>query len=188
MLKIGQNKSVLGRNTMLFTLIIVLQVLGCHSFIQNHSGNLNSENKSLINSQSEIEKKQTYKFDASKSELEKNRRLWRDKEITNYNFISSIFYHRLYNPAVPVLIKVRAAKNISIEPISKSNPGSIEEYKRFDTIEKMFDTIEQMLEAEEKVNVNYNKEIGYPEEIVVDEPKEGGGWFVMNIKKFDIVK
>jgi hypothetical protein len=141
----------------LVSLIISLLFSSCHLLQQTNSNNTLLENKN-----------NNYDF-------ERSRRLWFEKGITNYNMVVRIVQEGVRSPASPVLIEVRNGKAISIKPISKSDQREIDDYNRFDTIEKMFDEIQAESKKEETtIRVLYNEEFGYPIHININYRK--GGW------------
>lgn len=133
----------------------------------------------------------------SDTELEKNKKLWREKNITNYNLTASLFEGGPNRWAEPVLIKVRNGKAISTELLGeryKWNPfGGVEDlmegYKELNTIEKMFDYIQKGLDVEGFVSVKYDKNFGYPQKMVVNLIKGATDTGqTMIIRKFEVIK
>lgn len=130
-------------------------------------------------------------------EFEKNKKLWQEKNITNYNFTASLFKSGTYRWAEPVLIKVRNGQAISMESLDEKFKGypieeveeAIEGYKEVNTIEKMFDHIQKGLDEEAKVSVKYDKNFGYPKEWVVNfNPTMTDSGQKMIIRKFEGIK
>lgn len=189
MMKLVLNsKKWCGRlNLTLILLIICFLFLGCHSVLQADSDSPTPENKQIKTSEVKVDE-QTNKTKIVDPDLEKNRRLWLESKIVNYDIVCSIDVSGITNPAKPVLIKVRDGKAISIEPISKSNTASVEMYKIFETVEKMFDKIEVESEKGAIVQVKYSKEFGYPEDIGINYASLGfNAWNGVEIKKFEII-
>jgi hypothetical protein len=130
---------------------------------------------------------------AVNTELEKNRRLWQEKKIADYNLTASLYKGGEYRWAEPVLIKVRNAVAISIEPLNEKDKEipvekGIGGYRELDTIAKIFDYIQKGLDEEAIVDVKYDKNYGYPKEMQVDYPKKGWDhWQRMIIRKFEII-
>ncbi len=123
-------------------------------------------------------------------ELERNRQLWNEKKIADYDFVASIREGGMSNIAEPVLIKVRGGKYISIDPISKSEKRPFEAYNRYETVDKMFDTVQEELDKGlSYVKVKYDKELGYPQDIgIVSKTATADGSTGCEIKKFEAVK
>ena len=131
-------------------------------------------------------------------ELEKNKKLWQEKNITNYNLTASLFKGGPYRWVEPVLIKVRNGQAISMESLDEKSKGEpieeveelMEGYKEVNTIEKMFDYIQKGLDVEGFVSVKYDKNFGYPKKMAVNFDKEGrtDTGQTMIIKKFEVIE
>jgi hypothetical protein len=124
---------------------------------------------------------------AESNKFEKNRKLWAESKISNYNMTVNIITITQNETAGPVLIKVRAGKPISIELLTKSDNRSVEPYNNYDTIEKIFDNIEEKIEKGDRITVEYNKKLGYPVSITFTIENTND---VPNIRitKFEVVK
>jgi len=69
--------------------------------------------------------------------------------------------------AEPVEVQVRGNDAVSIQPLSKTNKGSVEGYAEFETIEKIFEVIGMAIEKNLEFDVTYNKKFGYPENVLI---------------------
>lgn len=125
----------------------------------------------------------------SDPELERNKLLWQESKISNYNFVST------WNQGgtwawVPVLITISNGTVISMEPVRERKESErVQEYENFDTVEKMFDQIQEGYNNGDEVIVSYNKEFGYPEKIIIDSKKgltDTG--FTILISNFEMTK
>lgn len=189
--KIG-NKNIMQGNWLRWCLILTMttfQIIACRSEA-SHFSSSGSENKnaeiSQVKSEAEANKAKIVNVD-----LEKNRALWIKSKILDYDIVCSIFAGAATVPAYPVLIKVRDGKAVSIEPVKKPNDGSIEIYKRFDTVDKMFDEIQQGLEKGGSIVVKvkkYNEKFGYPESFSINDIKATDLGIALEIHKFEIIK
>lgn len=167
-------------------LIISFQFSGCDRDSQADSAVLNRENQPINNLPGEGAESPVNK---AKSELERNRRLWVEQKIVDYNFTAEASQAGMGNPADSVSIEIRDGKATLIEPTPQVNPATLQIYRDFDTIEKMFDAIKHGLENEAEVDVKYNKKFGYPEDWYVDYYKKGSDTGKgMKIKKFEVIK
>lgn len=173
----------------LIFLIAIFQVLACQSFIQTDSRKPIPENLQINTSQKNVEERQLNNSRSIDLDLERNRRLWDEKKIIDYNITVSAGQGGNVIPADSVLIEVRDGKGTLIEPTPKVDKMRLEIYENYDTFDKMFDAIQQGLEEGAKVDVKYNKTFGYPEDITVDDLKRGiHSWIIIKIKKFEVVK
>lgn len=178
-LKKKEIKNSLSLYVALLLLISVFPAAGCEETLR--SGSIDSvvknENKTVDSAQKEKR--------ISEPELERNKLLWKQSNISDYRFVSS----RLQGGVsgwVPVLIEVKSGKAVSMKPAQK--PAELERtdgYEDFDTVEKMFDEIQKHINNGDNVQVTYNKEFGYPERITI-VPKAGpvDSQFTIEITKF----
>lgn len=183
-------------------LLTILQLLGCSSLQQT-----NSENSTLVNKQTNVTAEkpilankpinvgeenfarvQKNKFEVVASELERNRRLWQESNIVNYDFVCQQFAGGV-NGWGAVVIKVRDSKAILIEKAVKSDLGKIDGYEKFGTADKMFDYIQQELENGRQIyDVKYNKKLGYPEEIGIAYSYNIDDYSDVKVTNFEIAK
>jgi len=104
------------------------------------------------------------KYDSTLAELERNRRLWSEKNVRNYEFHCEQFQGGIYT-FVAVLIKVRDGKPSSFEVVGKDEElMRKDDYDKMTSFENMFDFIRQELENGRIIDVKYH-ETGYPTEV-----------------------
>ncbi len=170
-----------------FVCSICLCLLGCYS-IPNASGQ-NSSNtvQNSENSNTNKENSSSGDINSKDPKFEENLRLWKEKNILNYNITTSIIVSSYTGPAESVLIEVRDGKSFSIKPVDKADKRSIEAYQSWDTIDKLFDLIKSKNKEEYIVKTLYNKEFGYPEEIILFH-KLSNAFTSVKIIKFVIIK
>jgi Family of unknown function (DUF6174) len=101
------------------------------------------------------------------AEFVKNKDLWNRQNIANYEMV--VEARNSSNIAKQVMIKV---ENHQAKSIIKSDPadnGSDEQYKPFDTVEKIFKIIERESKTNHDVfTVNYDSTFGYPSQVISD--------------------
>jgi hypothetical protein len=126
-------------------------------------------------------------------ELEENRRLWREKGITDYDLTVEFDKSGEFRGPKPVLIKVRNGQTASIEILDekyKTVPldEAVKIYGQLDTVEKIFDYIQKALDEKADVSVSYDKNFGYPMKsstIRIEKGSEQYEW--ITIQKLEIV-
>jgi hypothetical protein len=109
--------------------------------------------------------------------------LWREKNIANYNFEIQRFAEGIggdWN----LKFNVRDNKTLPLE--NKYNYPSPKQYEEISSVEKLFDYTQKLLETGYQVNVKFDEEYGFPEDIAMKT--EGTGYLSIEIKKFEIVK
>jgi hypothetical protein len=122
-------------------------------------------------------------------ELEKNVQLWQQSKIANYNFVVFRITMGTWGWQ-PSLIKVRDGQVISKDPIGEVGPMThVDGHEEFETVEKMFATVQEAFNKGYGVNVSYNREFGYPEEIRINpRPYSTDQTIITSIKDFEIIR
>jgi hypothetical protein len=120
------------------------------------------------------------------ADLERNRRLWQESKIVDYNFE----IRKDYGNWMPSSIQVKNGQVVSKQPArEKEAIDIIEELEDFETIEKAFDSIQKFYNEGCRVEVKYSKEFGYPETILYECRKAAtDSVFIITISKFEIIK
>lgn len=129
------------------------------------------------------------KYEASFAELERNRQLWQESKIENYDF--EIAYNTMVGcTCSPVKFKVREGKMISIEEDPKNRAYNSGYYKpeKKETIEKVFDFILQALDDDQIIDAQYNQKFGYPEQVTITSSFNVDARSFFYITKFEIAK
>lgn len=122
------------------------------------------------------------------AELEQNLKLWQKSHITDYNF-EMVRYAGGMSAWVPVSVKVRAGKALSVEPArERLELEKINGYDDFNTVEKCFERIREGYGRGEKIKVTYNKQLGYPEKITFELDQGVDAFYSINISKFEATK
>ncbi len=184
----------------LVLLIIITQLSGCSS-VQPTVSNDSMREKDLAiipsptpeNSprsfQSDyFEEEWKSKYEKTISELNKNRQVWQEKKIANYNFVCEQFQGGTYGFR-PVLVQVRDNKPFSLglpENVDLTMER-IDDYDKMDSFENMFNFIQQELDKGRVLTVKYNK-LGFPQKIDILYFYGPHGTKVVRISKFEIIK
>jgi hypothetical protein len=127
------------------------------------------------------------KYNATVAEMERNRQLWQESKILNYDFVCQQFAGGM-NGWGEVKIKARENKSVSIEKTEKDSLAKIDGYEKFDTIVKIFDFMRQELDEGRLVRVEYDKDLGYPEQISITYSYAIDAYFGVTVRKFEIIK
>lgn len=142
-----------------------------------------------------FEKEWKGKYDATVAELERNRSLWQENKIVNYDFVVARYAGGVTNDwnRLPVLIKIRQGEKISIEKFEKDKDYVISSrtdgFEDFDTIDKLFDYLRRQLDEGKIIDAEYDKKLGYPgKTISISDSLEIHGWRNIAVEKFEIIK
>lgn len=173
-------------------LIAVFQFSGCAELqsIDSIAKGATPTNKLMTDVEEKFAKDAKSKYDVVVSELERNRRLWQENRIVNYDFVAWKLAPGVSSDwnASPALIKVRNGEKISLEAASEDKDYKIDSYEGFDTIDKLFDYILKVLKEGRQVNVKYNKKYGYAEDVSIIFAYASDSSNGINITKFEIIK
>ena len=191
-------------NSLIFTisLVILNSFIGCTSSHQpnlkdlafgNNSAN-NPGNKPPSIAEENFAKEWKSKFDKTVAELERNRNLWKQNEIYDYDFVITKSAGGLTNEwnRLPILIKVRDGERISIKSVEKDKDYVIysrtDGFEDFDTIEKLFNYLRQELENRRILEVKYHKNLGYPKSVTFIDSFKIHGYRNIVVERIEIIK
>ena len=129
----------------------------------------NDANVMQVNRNGDVSNSDSYSF--NREEFERNRELWRSKNITNYEMVMEA--RNSTNIANRVEIKVEDGKAKSVVKTDSSNRGTAEQYKSYDTVEKVFEIVERESKFKHDVlTVIYDPTLGYPKGVISDRSRE----------------
>ncbi len=158
---------------------------------------LSSCSKQILNTNSVLETNQSFTNSNSNSdvhafnatEFQRNKDLWKQQNIENYKMIVEARGWMINFPD-EVLIEVESGRAKSVKQISRENREIGDVYKSFDNVEKIFALIEREKKAKaEVINVYYDKTLGYPLEVIVDESIGGADDEIsVKIKNLEVIK
>ena len=186
MIKKQRKTNLLYINPTVFLIVFIFQLLGCSLLPKSELPPKPAYPELLSNNSNIAETNNKDKL--AQTALKRNRLLWKDSKIDNYDFICTQYGGGMY-PWVPVLIKVRNGRVISRKPVRKKlELERISGYENVDLVEKFFDKIQEGYDKEFKVDVTYNKELGYPESALIDNLKFTDTYVIIEITKFEIIK
>jgi hypothetical protein len=189
------------RRTLSLVTIAVLSFFGCTSDGGDISESVPPVNSSGVTptptpkqsaAQKELEIEWKNRYDETSAELYRNRNLWRDSRILNYNFTAVKVTDggfETWDPG-PVTIKVQGGAAAAIESrlISEDHWASTEGFKDIDTIDKLFDFLRQELEAGKMLEVDYDARTGYPKTSTLIFAFENRRHRTIKITNFAIIK
>ncbi|MBL1202620.1 MAG: DUF6174 domain-containing protein [Nostoc sp. ZfuVER08] len=103
-------------------------------------------------------------------QLNFNRRLWNNQNISNYRYTFSNGCFCIPEARGPVIIEVRNGKTKSITFVATGQPVQNPEYfQNYNTIPKLFNVIQDGINRKAySLDVAYNPRLGYPTQINID--------------------
>ncbi len=122
-----------------------------------------------VSTNGDVSNSNSHVFD--REEFERNRQLWRSKNVTNYEMVMEA--RNSTNIANRVEIKVEDGKAKAVVKTDSSYRGTAEQYKPYDTLEKVFEIVERESKIKHDVlTVTYDPTLGYPKGVISDRSIE----------------
>ena len=170
---------------LLICLLFVLTFCACSS-MDSRFENRDFTNKP-VNLKNEQERQ---KFEEISREIEKNRSLWREKNISNYDFVCERRVEGVGGDFT-VTINVRGNEALPVKDNEKNrftvkDINDFPYYKEINSIEKLFDFTQRMLEEGWRVNVTFDTQYGFPKDVGIKT--DGTGWISIKVKQLEIVE
>jgi len=161
----------------LIGLSIIFLLIGCSKNQTANSVNKISANRSFRNEE------ERQNFEEVVRNLEKNRALWSEKKISNYDFVIERFAEGMGGDWTRTF-NVRDNKTLPLE--TKNGFPQLYQYENINSVEKLFDYIEQNFDSDFNVKATFNEELGYPEEIGL-MARRSNGWVSIKIKQLKVI-
>lgn len=105
------------------------------------------------------------------SEVSTDQEKWQDANISHYRYELGISCFCIFAQDMPLVIEVKDGKAVSMEYKSgkEIDPAFLEQFQRYDTIDKIFAELEKAQTEAERVEVTYDETYGYPTQITIDQ-------------------
>lgn len=124
------------------------------------------------------------------AEFERNRELWTVRNVQNYKMLIGAF-GVVKNYSEQVLIEVRNRKTASMELLWQSGGAPADPSRPFDSIEKIFEFVaDQNRRGAKRIEVQYHPELGYPNNVVVDQDGQQGNDddLLVRVKRLEMIE
>lgn len=135
------------------------------------------------------------KYDMALAELERNRQLWQESKIVDYDFVIAKYAGGMTNTwnRQPVVIKIRGGEEISLEKASKEYDyvydSRTDGFEDFDTIDKLFSYLRQELDDRNIIEAEYDRKYGYPKKVFITFTfASNHNWHTIDVSKFKVIK
>ena len=170
----NQVHQIIKESTLISILLLFfVELLGCYTSEQIKTSDSHITCLDQGDSEVTLNKNSAGVIKTIDSELDKQRRIWLEHKIVNYNITVTGFQGGNVIPPENILIEVRNGKGVVKEMGTTHDPITLKIYEEFDTIDKMFNEIQLGIENNAEVNVQYNKKFGYPEKWFVNYLQKG---------------
>ena len=96
---------------------------------------------------------------------------WQDANISHYRYELAISCFCIFAQDMPLVIEVKDGEAVSMEYKSgkEIDPALLEQFQRYDTIDKIFAELEKAQSEAERVEVTYDETYGFPTQITIDQ-------------------
>ena len=105
------------------------------------------------------------------SEVNSEQEKWQDANISHYRYELTISCFCIFAQDMPLVIEVQDGEVVSMEYKSgkEIDPSFLEQFQRFDTIDKIFAELETAQTEAERVEATYDEEYGFPTQVTIDQ-------------------
>jgi hypothetical protein len=99
---------------------------------------------------------------------------WQDANVPHYRYELGISCFCVFAQDMPLVIEVKDNQVVSMAYKSgkEIDPALLEQFQRYDTIDKLFAELEKAQKEAEKVDVSYDKKYGFPIQITIDRAQQ----------------
>jgi uncharacterized protein YceK len=96
---------------------------------------------------------------------------WQNASIPHYRYELSISCFCIFAQDMPLVIEVKDGEAVSMEYKNgkEIDPALLEQFQRYDTIDKIFAELEKAQSEAEHVEVTYDETYGFPTQITIDQ-------------------
>ena len=129
-----------------------------------------------------FKQEQKNRYNEVSAELERNKSLWEQNQLKDYEFICQQFGGGNI-PFGETLTKVHQGKLVSVENSNKNGFGKTDRCEKLETIEKVFEYIRKNLDDETRLDVKYHAQLGYPTEVKLTASNAIDAWNGFFIKE-----
>ena len=105
------------------------------------------------------------------SEVNSDQEKWQNANVSHYRYELSISCFCIFAQDMPLVIEVKDGEVVSMEYKSgkEIDPALLEQFQRYDTIDKIFAELEKAQSEAERVEVTYDETYGFPNQITIDQ-------------------
>ena len=105
------------------------------------------------------------------SEVNSDQEKWQNANVSHYRYELSISCFCIFAQDMPLVIEVKDGDVVSMEYKSgkEIDPALLEQFQRYDTIDKIFAELEKAQSEAERVDVTYDEIYGFPNQITIDQ-------------------
>lgn len=126
-------------------------------------------------------------INATADEVERNRRLWQESKIENYDF--EIERHAEGMGGDWTLnFNVRNNETLPVKTKNKLDYPPAFQHENINSVRKLFDYVQQQsVKEDQNVSVAFDEKYGFPKQIRITS-KKSNGWLSIEVKQFEVVK
>jgi outer membrane lipoprotein-sorting protein len=124
------------------------------------------------------------------SEAEQAQEKWQDANVSHYRYELAISCFCIFSADMPLVIEVQNGEAVSMEYKSgkEIDPAFLEQFQRYDTIDKIFAEIEKAENEAERVEVTYDEKYGFPTQVTIDQAQQAADdELYLTISNFEVL-
>ena len=108
------------------------------------------------------------------SEVERAQEKWQKANISHFRYELTISCFCVFSQDMPLVIEVKDGQAVSMTYKSgkEIDPSLLEQFQRYDTIDKIFAELEKAQNEAERVEVSYDEKYGFPTQITIDHAQQ----------------
>jgi len=105
------------------------------------------------------------------SQVNSDQEKWQDANIPHYSYELAISCFCIFSQDMPLVIEVKDGEVVSMafKNGKEIDPAFLEQFQRYDTIDKIFAELEKAQSEAERVEVSYDEKYGFPTQITIDQ-------------------
>ncbi len=115
---------------------------------------------------------------------------WQDANISHYRYELGISCFCMFSADMPLVIEVKDGQVVSMEYKSgkEIDPAFLEDFQRYDTIDKVFAELKKAQSEAERVEVTYDEKYGFPTQITIDRAVQAADdELYLSISNFEVL-
>lgn len=124
------------------------------------------------------------------SDVNSDQAKWQNANISHYRYELSISCFCIFSQDMPLVIEVKDGQVVSMEYKSgkEIDPALLEQFQRYDTIDKIFAELEKAHGSADRVEVTYDDQYGFPTQITIDQAQQAADdELYLTISNFEVL-
>jgi len=124
------------------------------------------------------------------SEVERSQEKWQKANISHYRYELTISCFCVFSQDMPLVIEVQDGQVVSMlyKSGKEIDPANMEQFQRYDTLDKIFAELEKAQGDAERVEVTYDENYSFPTQITIDHAQQAADdELYLTISNFEVL-